>query len=167
MSKYPLIEPETITKFLELVEAGSTRQAAATAVGRNLHAIRLWIKRNDREMPPHISDITARVLSHADDYRTGLLTQSEIAEAVGCSKPYVSRCLHQHTSEHIHTRRMSAFHRIIDHIKEHGGYPKPVAKTLGISIDPASFYRYLRDEGIDLSVYRQPTTERTEVKATD
>ena len=153
MSKFTLIEADTIDKFLELVSSGTTKTEAARLVGRDLHSIRLWLKRNDLAMPDNSSPITALVLSHAGDYASGRMTQTEIATACGCSAPYVSKLLAQHTAAHIRSKQVKVFKQIIDHIVRHGGRPKATARKLGIPFNSTTFYQYIRAVGIDLRPY--------------
>ena len=154
MSKFSLIEADTIDKFLELVSSGATKTEAALLVGRDLHSVRLWLKRNDLEMPDNSSQVTALVMSHAGDYASGRMTQTEIATACGCSAPYVSKLLAQHTADHIKSKQVKVFKRIIDHIKCHGGRPNATARKLGIPFNSTTFYEYVRAEGIDLRPYQ-------------
>ena len=153
MSKFPLIEADTIDKLLELVSSGTTKTEAACVVGRDLHSIRLWLKRNGMQMPDNSSPITALVMSHADDYASGRMTQTEIASACGCSKPYVSTCLGKYTADHIRSKQIKVIKQIIDHIKCHGGRPKATARKLGLPFSSTTFYQYTRAEGIDLRPY--------------
>ena len=153
MPKFPLIERESIDKFLQLVSSGTTKTEAARLVGRNLHAIRLWLKRNGVEMPV-TSAATPRVMTYADAYLSGRMTQKEIATACGCSTPYVSKCLGEYTSAHIRSKQVKVYKQIIDHIKCHGGRPKATARKLGLPFSSTPFYQYVRSEGIDLRPYQ-------------
>ena len=154
MSKFPLIERESIDKFLELVSSGTTKTEAACVVGRDLHSIRLWLKRNDMQMPDNSSPITEMVMFYADAFRSGRMTQKEIAIACGCSGPYVSKMMAQYTDEHIRSKQVKAFRKIIDHIKQNGGRPKATARQLGIPFNSTKFYTYVRAQGIDLLPYQ-------------
>ena len=140
-------------KFIKLVSSGTTKTEAARVVGRDLHSIRLWLKRNGMEMPDNSSPITALVLSHAGDYASGRMTQTEIATACGCSAPYVSKLLAKYTADHIKSKQVMVFKKIIDHIKCHGGRAKATARKLGIPFSSTTFYQYVRAEGIDLHPY--------------
>ncbi len=153
MSKFPLIEADTIDKFIQLVSSGATKTQAACVVGRDLHAIRLWLKRNGMAMPDTTSDVTPKVMSYADAYASGRMTQTEIATACGCSKPYVSSCLSQYTADHIRSKQVKTIKKIIDHIKQNGGRPKATARLLGIPFNSTTFYEYIRSEGINLRPY--------------
>lgn len=152
MSKFPLIERESIDKFLQLVSSGTTKTEVARLVGRNLHAIRLWLKRNGVEMPV-TSAATPLVMTYADAYLSGRMTQKEIATACGCSAPYVSKCLGEYTSDHIRAKQVKVIKQIIDHIKQHGGRPKATARKLGLPFSSTTFYQYTRAEGINLRPY--------------
>jgi hypothetical protein len=153
MSKFPLIEADTIDKFIELVSSGTTKTEAAQLVGRDLHSIRLWLKSNGMEMPDNSSPITALVMSHADDYASGRMTQTEIATACSCSAPYVSTCLGKYTADHLRSKRVKVIKQIIDHIKQHGGRPKATARKLGLPFNSTPFYEYIRAEDINLRPY--------------
>ena len=152
--KYPLITIDTINEFISMVEGGIPQAAAATAVGRDINAIRLWIQRNGMEMPHVRKPVTADVMSYADAFRSGRMTQKEIAIACGCSGPYVSKMLRHLTAEHIKSKQVKAFRQIINHIKQNGGRPKATARALGIPFNSTTFYAYVRKQGIDLLPYQ-------------
>ena len=158
MSKFPLIERESIDKFIALVSDGTTQAVAADCVGRDIHSIRLWLQRNGMEMPTSKpqSTITADVMSFADAYRSGRMTQKEIASAVGCTAPYVSKLLSIHTADHIRSKEERVFKKIIAHVTENGGRAKAAARAIGVPFNSTTFYQYLRANDIDL-----PTSLRT------
>lgn len=153
MSKFPLIERESIDKFIALVRDGTTQAVAADCVGRDIHSIRLWLQRNGMEMPHVRKPVTADVMAYADEYASGRMTQKEIAIACGCSGPYVSKMLAHLTDEHIRSKHVKVFKQIIDHIKQHGGRPKATARALGIPFNSTKFYAYIREQGITLRPY--------------
>lgn len=152
--KYPLIEVDTINKFIHLVEGGMPQATAAASVGRDINGIRLWIQRNGMEMPHVRQPVTADVMSFADDYRCGRMTQKEIATACGCSGPYVSKLLAHLTADHIKSKQVKVCRQIIDHIKKNGGRPKATARELGIPFNSTTFYSYVREQSIDLHPYQ-------------
>ncbi|QNJ25175.1 hypothetical protein SynSYN20_00833 [Synechococcus sp. SYN20] len=149
-----MITIDTITKFISLVRGGMPQASAATAVGRDVNALRLWIQRNGMEMPHVRKPVTGDVMSYVDAYRSGRMTQKEIAIACGCSGPYVSKMLAQYTDEHIRSKQVKAFRQIIDHIKQNGGRPKATARLLGIPFNSTKFYTYVREQGIDLLTHQ-------------
>ena len=152
--KYPLITKDTIDKFITLVEGGMPQATAAASVGRDINAIRLWIQRNGMEMPHVRKPVTTDVMSFANAYRTGRMTQKDIAAACGCTGPYISKLLAHLTADHIRSKQVKAFRQIIDHIKENGGRPKATARELGIPFNSTTFYQYVRAEGITLRPYQ-------------
>ena len=105
MSEFLIIKVGTIDKFLELVSSGITKTEAANVVERDLYSIRLWLKHNGIVMPDNSSPITALVMSHADVYASGCMTQVQIATTCGCSKPYFSKYLSEYTAAYIHTKQ--------------------------------------------------------------
>ena len=151
--KYPLITIDTINEFISLVDSGMSQACAAESVGRDINGLRLWIQRNGLEMPHARKPVTADVMSYADDYRSGRMTQKEIAIACRCSGPYVSNMLSHLTDEHIRSKQVKAFRQIINHIKQNGGRPKATARSLGIPFNSTTFYQYVRAEGINLRPY--------------
>lgn len=154
MSKYPLIEQETIDTFTTLVLGGMPQAAAAASVGRDINGLRLWIQRNAMEMPHARKPVTGDVMSYADEYRSGRMTQKEIAIACGCSGPYVSKLLAHLTDEHIRSKHVNVFKQIIAYIKQNGGRAKAAARALDLPFNSTTFYQYIRKESIDLIQYQ-------------
>ena len=152
--KYPLITVDTINKFISLVQGGMAQARAAASAGRDINALRLWIQRNDMVMPHVRKPVTGDVISYADAYRSGPMTQKEIALACKCSGPYVSKFLAQYSDDQIRSKQVKTLQQIIDHIKKNGGRPKSMARELGIPFNSTLFYRYSKEKGIDLRPYQ-------------
>lgn len=162
-----MASPKKLTK--EVVESIIARQYEgekladiANDIGASCKGIHLAAKREGLEIKSIRRDKTIvmqKILDRKSDIESGKVSMHKLAKELGMSQPYISlRCKELGIKSPwrcgYSEAQIEEFEKVLNHLKEYGGYIPQAIKRLNVSCDRQSVHQYAKSIGFDPKVYR-------------
>lgn len=165
MANTPRIAEVTVQKFIQLVEQGMQRKAAAREVGVGIASLRAACKRLNIPWPGRTL-LKDRLKEYEPQILAGTISQHQLARELGCTAPRISKLFQELGYPALPSGRSPAdaetqsirddlCEQVIDFIESKGGSIKNAVRALNLP-DAFRFHvsAYARKVGFDLEAYR-------------
>ena len=164
-----MITKEVVEEVVRKINNGATKVEAYKESGFNPTTIRAAAKRFGIELPSsRIRRSKAKVcdllMKHKTQIEQGELSLRKFGKMYRYAQPYLSTVCKElgiKPALYFYGRKKGLTDRTIDmcqqvvyHIMENGGYVSHAIKALGLSVFPQTVRNWAKDNGIDLSIYR-------------